>query len=44
MRKLEGLIAVVHTPFCKDGSVNYALVEKQVALLLKQKVTGDLGI
>lgn len=40
MRKLEGLIAAVHTPFCKDGSVNYALVERQAAVLLKQKVKG----
>ena len=40
MKKLEGLIAAAHTPFDKDGSVNYGLVEKQAALLLKQKVTG----
>lgn len=40
MKKLEGLIAAVHTPFGKDGSVNYGLVKKQAALLLKQKVSG----
>ena len=40
MKKLEGLIAAAHTPFNKDGSVNYGLVKKQAALLLKQKVTG----
>ena len=40
MRKLEGLIAAAHTPFNKDGSVNYGLVEKQSKLLLREKVTG----
>ena len=40
MKKLKGLIAAVHTPFGEDGSVNYALVEKQAAILQKQKVSG----
>ena len=40
MRKLEGLIAAAHTPFGKDGSVNYGLVERQAKLLLRQKVSG----
>ena len=40
MKKLEGLIAAAHTPFNADGSVNYGLVKKQAALLLKEKVTG----
>ena len=40
MKKLEGLIAAAHTPFNKDGSVNYGLVEKQAKVLLRQKVSG----
>ena len=40
MKKLEGLIAAAHTPFNADGSVNYGLVAKQAATLIKQKVTG----
>ena len=40
MKKLEGLIAAAHTPFNADGSVNLALVKKQAATLIKQKVTG----
>ena len=40
MKKLEGLIAAAHTPFNKDGSVNYGLVEKQAKVLLGQKVSG----
>ena len=40
MKKLEGLIAAAHTPFNKDGSINYDLVAKQAQTLIKQKVTG----
>ena len=40
MKKLEGLIAAAHTPFNADGSINYSLVKKQAATLIKQKVTG----
>jgi len=34
------LIAAAHTPFNKDGSINYGLVKKQAALLQRGKVTG----
>lgn len=40
IRKLEGLIAAAHTPFNADGSVNLAVIEKQAAMLIRQKVTG----
>ena len=40
MKKLEGLIAAAHTPFAKDGSVDYGLVKKQAAVLVRQKVRG----
>ena len=39
-KKLEGLIAAAHTAFNADGSINYDVVPKQAAMLLKQKVTG----
>ena len=39
-RKLEGLIAAAHTAFNADGSVNYDVIPKQAAMLIKQKVTG----
>lgn len=37
--KLTGLVAAAHTPFAADGSLDLAIVEKQAALLLKQKIT-----
>ena len=40
MKKLEGLIAAAHTAFNADGSVNYDVIPKQAAMLVKQKVTG----
>ena len=40
MKKLEGLIAAAHTAFNADGSVNYDVIPKQAAMLIKQKVTG----
>lgn len=36
---LHGLVAAAHTPFAADGSLNLAIVEKQCAHLLKNKVT-----
>ena len=39
-RKLEGLIAAAHTGFRKDGSVDYDIIPKQAAMLIRQKVTG----
>ena len=36
---LTGLIAATHTPMKKDGSLNLAVVEKQAAHLLAQKIT-----
>ncbi len=40
LKKLEGLIAAAHTAFNADGSVNYDVIPKQAAMLIKQKVTG----
>jgi len=40
IKKLQGLIAAAHTGFNADGSVNYAVIEKQAQMLIKQKVTG----
>ena len=40
MKKLQGLIAAPHTPFCADGSLNLDLIQRQVDVLLKQKVIG----
>ena len=39
-KKLQGLIAAAHTAFNADGSVNYDVIPKQAAMLVKQKVTG----
>lgn len=39
-KKLEGLIAAAHTAFNEDGSVDYSVIPKQAAMLIKQKVTG----
>jgi len=36
---LHGLIAAPHTPFSADGSLNLAIVEKQAAHLLANRVT-----
>ena len=36
--KLTGLVAAAHTPFKADGSLNLAVVEKQAAHFLKNKV------
>ncbi len=36
---LHGLIAAPHTPFAADGSLNLAIVEKQAAHLLANRVT-----
>ena len=35
---LHGLVAAVHTPFSRDGSLNLAIVEKQAAHLLSNGV------
>lgn len=35
---LHGLVAATHTPFHPDGSLNLAAVEKQAALMLRQKI------
>ena len=40
IKKLEGLVAAAHTAFNDDGSVNYGVIPKQAAMLVKQKVTG----
>ena len=40
IKKLQGLIAAAHTGFKADGSVNLDVIPKQVAMLIKQKVTG----
>ncbi|HWN96712.1 MAG TPA: dihydrodipicolinate synthase family protein [Methylomirabilota bacterium] len=37
--KLTGLIAAVHSPFHANGSLNLAVVEKQAAHLLANKIT-----
>ena len=39
-KKLEGLIAAPHTPFDRAGNVNLKEIRKQVALLVKNGVTG----
>ena len=39
-KKLEGLVAAAHTAFNEDGSIDYAAIPKQAAMLIKQKVTG----
>lgn len=36
---LKGLVAAAHTPFKADGSLNLAVVEKQAAHFLQNKVT-----
>jgi N-acetylneuraminate lyase len=37
-QRLRGLVAATHTPFHADGSLNLAMVEKQAAHLLANKV------
>ncbi|MEI7730659.1 MAG: dihydrodipicolinate synthase family protein [Verrucomicrobiota bacterium] len=37
--KLHGLVAAAHAPFKADGSLNLAVVEKQAAHFLKNKIT-----
>jgi N-acetylneuraminate lyase len=39
-KKLAGLIAAPHTPFGNDGEVNLKEIPKQIALLVKNGVTG----
>jgi N-acetylneuraminate lyase len=38
-QRLRGLVAATHTPFHADGSLNFAIVEKQCAHLLSNNVT-----
>lgn len=39
-RKLAGLIAAPHTPFCPTGELNLAAVERQAELLEREGVSG----
>lgn len=40
MQKLSGLIAAPHTPFDKNGEVNFAVIDQIATLLIKQGVKG----